>query len=133
MSSEEAQQIFKRLMMKSREDTISNFAGYFNGRYKSSHAQAIRGFYESFSAEERESISRLVPFIVDETLIVFLQSLDHLALIDGKIDIIIRVNRDDKDGVPIYDYTDSLGLDYEDDWVGDIGKAGTSQRHRDDS
>lgn len=118
-----ANEEFGKFITKVRDESIEVIASLLDPNRTDSYSMSIKKLYSDTHNEIREFSLALLPAFVDEVITVLLQRLDKTALNDRKIDILYsddlgEIISDDS----VYKHTESLGLDYVDEWRKKYGK-----------
>ena len=105
---------FHRLLLQLRSETISNITNHISGKFSISRSREMAGAYEKIGQNPKMLENYFLPEIIDETIIILLQLLDV-----SKFDI-RYVSSESGDGVSLFEATESIGANYEFDWLPQI-------------
>ena len=107
MNDELLDELGQIIVQDVRDTAITNWDGFLEGRFKGVYAQKMHTLFSTTDETTQELIRDLIPRIVDETLIIFLQTLDK------KIDRLELIIKGSGKSFSAYDFAENLGLEYE--------------------
>ncbi len=121
--NENANDDFGKFLVKVRDESIEVVSSLLDPARTDAFSVLIKKTYSDTHSSVEEFSVKLLPAIVDEVITVLLQNVDKAALTNRKLDILY--SDDLGEDIPdnsVYKYTESLGLDYLDEWRRKYGK-----------
>lgn len=114
---------FGRFIAQVRDDSIDLIASLLDPATTSPYPMLLKRIYSETHNDTKVFSAELVPALVDEVITVLLQRIDKASLIDGNIDILYsKALGETVSDDSLYKNTDSLGLDYVDEWRRKYGR-----------
>lgn len=109
---------FGEFIVDIREECIRNIDSLLNSERSDIFSLNAKKLFSEVVSGSKSSREDFIPLIVDEVIIILLQRFDKEVLKDGNMDIVYGPQQpymllNDS----IYKSTDSLGMDYMEDWL----------------
>lgn len=109
---------FGEFIVDIREECIRNIDNLFNSDRSDVFSLSAKKVFSEVVSGSKSSKEDLIPLVVDEVIIILLQRFDKEVLVDRNMDIVYGPQQSGilLDG-SIYKSTDSLGMDYMEEWL----------------
>ncbi|WP_407539486.1 hypothetical protein Q0M94_15110 [Deinococcus radiomollis] len=107
MNDELLDQLGQIIIQDVRDTAITNWDGYLEGKFKGTYAQKMYTLLSTADKATQDLIRDLIPRVVDETLIIFLQTLDRRT---DKLELTVK---NSEKNFSVYGFTEDLSSEYE--------------------